>query len=193
MICPHNMTIKIHWFIPRFAILHIACNVKTHFAVKPVMRGHLQQLFQHFWFDIFNVHFHAQFYIFAKKLSQLITTRKECNAIFSARTRMLNVNGNYYNRNTDPICRAPPKGAKVYSASRRRCNKRVGLKGQLAPHCVPWLKKSIMAYKRLSTSLVSTLPVLRVLFWCNLFDVSSVFWLFFQGNLILIIILIDPV
>ena len=32
--------------------------------------------------------------------------RKECNAIFSARTRMLNVNGNYHNRNTDPICRA---------------------------------------------------------------------------------------
>ena len=130
----------------------------------------------------------------------------------------------------------------------------VGLKGQLAPHCVPWLKNSIMAYK-LSTSLgsktlnntsslgsggnqnlrpscrrppirtfhtpvdtlrldapalvwvrspndgnklgwsylspLSTLPVLRVLFRCNLFDVSSVFWLFFQANLI--IILIDPV
>ena len=31
----------------------------------------------------------------------------------------------------------PPKGAKVYPASRRRSNKRVGLKGQLAPHCVP--------------------------------------------------------
>ena len=31
------------------------------------------------------------------------------------------------------------------------------------------------------------LPVLRVLFWCNLFDVSSsVFWLFFQANFILI-------
>ena len=30
-----------------------------------------------------------------------------------------------------------PKGAKVYPASRRRSNKRVGLKGQLAPHCVP--------------------------------------------------------
>ena len=30
----------------------------------------------------------------------------------------------------------PPKGAKVYPASRRRSNKRVGLKGQLAPHCV---------------------------------------------------------
>ena len=29
-------------------------------------------------------------------------------------------------------------------------------------------------------------PVLRVLFWCNLFDVSSVFWLLFQANLILI-------
>ena len=38
---------------------------------------------------------------------------------------------------------------------RRRSNKRVGLKGQLAPHCVPWLKNSIMAYKRLSTSLGS--------------------------------------
>ena len=49
----------------------------------------------------------------------------------------------------------PPKGAKVYPASRRRSNKRVGLKGQLAPHCVPWLKNSIMAYKRLSTSLGS--------------------------------------
>ena len=35
----------------------------------------------------------------------------------------------------------PPKGAKVYPASRRRSNKRVELKGQLAPHCVPWLKK----------------------------------------------------
>ena len=34
---------------------------------------------------------------------------------------------------------------------------------------------------------------LRVLFRCNLLDVSSVFWLFFQDNLILIIILIDPV
>ena len=35
--------------------------------------------------------------------------RKECNAIFSARTRMMNVNGNYHNRNnrnTDPTCRA---------------------------------------------------------------------------------------
>ena len=32
---------------------------------------------------------------------------------------------------------APPKGAKVYPASRRRSNKRVGLKRQLAPHCVP--------------------------------------------------------
>ena len=31
---------------------------------------------------------------------------------------------------------ASPKGAKVYPASRRRSNKRVGLKGQLAPHCV---------------------------------------------------------
>ena len=30
----------------------------------------------------------------------------------------------------------PPKGAKVYPASRRRSNKKVGLKGQLAPHCV---------------------------------------------------------
>ena len=30
-----------------------------------------------------------------------------------------------------------PKGAKVYPASRRRSNKRVGLKRQLAPHCVP--------------------------------------------------------
>ena len=48
-----------------------------------------------------------------------------------------------------------PKGAKVYPASRRRSNKRVGLKGQLAPHCVPWLKNSIVAYKRLSTSLGS--------------------------------------
>ena len=47
------------------------------------------------------------------------------------------------------------KGAKVYPASRRRSNKRVGLKGQLAPHCVPRLKNSIMAYKRLSTSLGS--------------------------------------
>ena len=34
-----------------------------------------------------------------------LLTRKECNAIFSARTRMLNENGNYHNRNTDPICR----------------------------------------------------------------------------------------
>ena len=33
------------------------------------------------------------------------------------------------------------KGAKVYPASRRRSNKRVGLKRQLTPHCVPWLKK----------------------------------------------------
>ena len=49
----------------------------------------------------------------------------------------------------------PPKGAKVYPASRWRYNKRVGLKGQLAPHCVPWLKNSILAYKRLSTSLGS--------------------------------------
>ena len=47
------------------------------------------------------------------------------------------------------------KGAKVYPASRRRSNKRVGLKGQLAPHCVPGLKNYIMAYKRLSTSLGS--------------------------------------
>ena len=31
-----------------------------------------------------------------------VLTRKECNAIFSARTRMMNVNGNYHNRNTDP-------------------------------------------------------------------------------------------
>ena len=30
-----------------------------------------------------------------------------------------------------------PKGAKVYPASRRRSNTRVGLKRQLAPHCVP--------------------------------------------------------
>ena len=30
-----------------------------------------------------------------------------------------------------------PKGAKVYPASRLRSNKRVGLKGQLAPYCVP--------------------------------------------------------
>ena len=45
--------------------------------------------------------------------------------------------------------------AKVYPASRRRSNKRVGLKGQLAPHCVPWLKNYILAYKRLSTSLGS--------------------------------------
>ena len=37
----------------------------------------------------------------------------------------------------------------------RRPNKRVGLKGQLAPHCVPWLKYYIMAYKRLFTSLGS--------------------------------------
>ena len=35
-----------------------------------------------------------------------LLTRKECNAIFSARTRMMNVNGNYHNRNTDPTCRA---------------------------------------------------------------------------------------
>ena len=35
-----------------------------------------------------------------------LLTRKECNAIFSARTRMINVNGNYHNRNTDPTCRA---------------------------------------------------------------------------------------
>ena len=54
-----------------------------------------------------------------------------------------------------PILKLPPKGAKVYPASRRRSNKRVGLKGQLAPHCVPWLKNYIMAYKRLSTSLGS--------------------------------------
>ena len=32
--------------------------------------------------------------------------RLQCNAIFSARTRMLNINGNYHNRNTDPTCRA---------------------------------------------------------------------------------------
>ena len=49
----------------------------------------------------------------------------------------------------------PPKGAKVYPASRRRSIIWVGLKGQLSPHCVPWLKNSIMAYKRLSTSLGS--------------------------------------
>ena len=51
-----------------------------------------------------------------------------------------------------------PKGSKVYPASRRRSNKhdkRVGLKGQLGPHCVPWLKNYILAYKRLSTSLGS--------------------------------------
>ena len=36
-----------------------------------------------------------------------------------------------------------------------------------------------------------TLPVLQILFWCNLFDASGVFWLFFQANLILIIILFD--
>ena len=35
-----------------------------------------------------------------------LLTRKECKAIFSARTRMMNVNGNYHNRNTDPTCRA---------------------------------------------------------------------------------------
>ena len=35
----------------------------------------------------------------------------------------------------------PPKGAKVYPASRRRSNKRVGYKGQLAPHCVPSMIK----------------------------------------------------
>ena len=50
---------------------------------------------------------------------------------------------------------SPPKGAKLYPASRRRSSKRVGLKGQLAPHHVPWLKNYIMAYKRLSTSLGS--------------------------------------
>ena len=48
-----------------------------------------------------------------------------------------------------------PKGAKVYPASRWRSGKRVRLKGQLDPHCVPWLQNSIMAYKRLSTSLGS--------------------------------------
>ena len=35
-----------------------------------------------------------------------LLTRKEYNGIFSARTRMLNVNCNYHNRNTDPTCRA---------------------------------------------------------------------------------------
>ena len=28
------MTIQIHWFIPRFAILHIACNVKTQYDYR---------------------------------------------------------------------------------------------------------------------------------------------------------------
>ena len=41
-----------------------------------------------------------------KRAQYLELLRKECNAIFSARTRMLNVNGNYHNRNTDPNCRA---------------------------------------------------------------------------------------
>ena len=31
----------------------------------------------------------------------------------------------------------------------------VRLKGQVAPHCVPWFKNYIMAYKRLCTSLGS--------------------------------------
>ena len=37
----------------------------------------------------------------------------------------------------NPLQFGSPKGAKVYPASRRRSNKRVGLKGQLAPYCVP--------------------------------------------------------
>ena len=41
----------------------------------------------------------------------------------------------------------PPKGANVYPASRRRSNKRMGLKGHHGNY--------IMAYKRLSTSLGS--------------------------------------
>ena len=41
----------------------------------------------------------------------------------------------------------PSKGAKVYPASRRRSNKRVGLKGQLV-----MIKKLYHAYKRLNTS-----------------------------------------
>ena len=163
------------------------------------------------------------------------------------------------------------KGAKVYPASRRRSNKRVGLKGQLAPQRYTLLldgglikgwgsrtagsslcamikqfyhgiQKAVDQFRfknfehlllgsggepqfktppartfhtpvgtlrldapalvwvrspndgnKLGLSSLSTLPVLRVLFWCNLFDVSSVFWPFFQANLILIIILIDPV
>ena len=35
-----------------------------------------------------------------------LLARKECNAIYNARTMMLNVNGNYHNRSTDPNYRA---------------------------------------------------------------------------------------
>ena len=59
------------------------------------------------------------------------------------------------NVDTSNVLGVSRKGAKVYPASRRRSNKRVGLKGQLAPYYVPWLKNYIMAYKRLSTSLGS--------------------------------------
>ena len=57
-----------------------------------------------------------------------------------------------------------------------------------APALSPESAIPIMA--KLGSSPLPALPVLQVLFWCNLFDVSSVFCLFFQANLI---ILIDPV
>ena len=71
-----------------------------------------------------------------------------------------------------PVPLQPPKGAKVYPASRRRSNKRVGLKGQLAPHCVPWFKNYIMSYKRLSTSLGSKLWTPPPCVWAACQDIS---------------------
>ena len=77
-----------------------------------------------------------------------------------------------------------------------------GKDGSPSPTLGTIIKKSYNCSSILSTSLGSkTLNNTSSsglggtkLFRCNLFDVSSVFWLFFQANLImLIIILIDPV
>ena len=98
-------------------------------------------------------------------------------------SKMLNSLGSGGNQNLRPSCRRPPT---------RTFHPPVGTLRLDAPALVRVCSPDDGSPNGLIIPL-STLPVLRVLFRCNLFDVSSVFWLFFQANLILIIILIDPV
>ena len=75
------------------------------------------------------------------------------------------------NHNLRPVCRRPL--ARIFHTP-------VGTLRLDAP-ALFWVRSPNDGNKLGSSSLspLSTLPVLRVLFWCNLFDVSSVFWLFF--------------